>query len=180
MLGLKRRHTYEEVLNILKTDGGKKVELPNSTASQIRGSIKYQGLLNDHLNELQEIQNKIHKQSILPHGIRQQNGTGNHQINMRLFHDGDYDTAIGSTRSYGTPPSTIASSSSSSSSSRDVTDTISSVEDELERKKQDRLKYIQENTSQNQSKVKCLKKEQELIKQQTKGGLKQRVAIWGK
>ena len=55
MLGLKRRHTYDELLNIIKSDGEKKVELPNRIASQIRGSIKYQGLLNDRLNELQEI-----------------------------------------------------------------------------------------------------------------------------
>ena len=29
MLGLKRRHTYDELLNIIKSDGEKKVELPN-------------------------------------------------------------------------------------------------------------------------------------------------------
>ena len=145
MLGLKRRHTYDELLNIIKSDGEKKVELPNRIASQIRGSIKYQGLLNDHLNELQEIQNKIHKQSILTHEIRQQNGTGNHQINMRLFNDEDYDTALGSI--YGSSSSSSSSTnntSSSSSSSSDITSTISSVEDELERKKQDQLKRITE------------------------------------
>jgi len=142
MLGLKRRHTYDELLNIIKTDGEKKVELPNRIASQIRGSIKYQGLLNDHLNELQEIQNKIHKQSILTHEIRQQNGTGNHQINMRLSNDEDYDTAAGS--SYGSSSSSSTTNTSSSSSSSDITSTISSVEDELERKRQDRLKRLTE------------------------------------
>ena len=155
MLGLKRRHTYDELLNIIKSDGEKKVELPNRIASQIRGSIKYQGLLNDHLNELQEIQNKIHKQSILTHEIRQQNGTGNHQINMRLSNDGDYDTALGSiygsissgsssTSSSSSSANNTSSSSSSSSSSSDITSTISSVEDELERKRQDQLKRITE------------------------------------
>ena len=150
MLGLKRRHTYDELLNIIKSDGEKKVELPNRIASQIRGSIKYQGLLNDHLNELQEIQNKVHKQSILTHEIRQQKGTGNHQINMRLSNDGDND---GDNDSAMPPLETItnnsssnntSSSSSSSSSSSDITSTISSVEDELERKKQDQLKRITE------------------------------------
>ena len=139
MLGLKRRHTYDELLNIIKSDGEKKVELPNRIASQIRGSIKYQGLLNDHLNELQEIQNKVHKQSILTHEIRQQKGTGNHQINMRLSNDGDND---GDNDSAMPPLETItnnsssnntSSSSSSSSSSSDITSTISSVESELER-----------------------------------------------
>ena len=154
MLGLKRRHTYDELLNIIKTDGEKKVELPNRIASQIRGSIKYQGLLNDHLNELQEIQNKIHKQSILTHEIRQQNGTGNHQINMKLSNDGDYDTALGSiygsissgssSTSSSSSSANNTSSSSSSSSSSDITSTISSVEDELERKRQDQLKRITE------------------------------------
>ena len=151
MLGLKRRHTYDELLNIIKSDGEKKVELPNRIASQIRGSIKYQGLLNDHLNELQEIQNKVHKQSILTHEIRQQNRTGNHQINMRLYNDEDFDTALGgsifgsiSSSSSSSSSTNNTSSSSSSSSSSDITSTISSVEDELERKKQDQLKRITE------------------------------------
>ena len=146
MLGLKRRHTYDELLNIIKSDGEKKVELPNRIASQIRGSIKYQGLLNDHLNELQEIQNKVHKQSILTHEIRQQKGTGNHQINMRLSNDGDNDgdndsampplesiDGSSSTNNTSSSSSNNTSSSSSSSSSSDITSTISSVESELER-----------------------------------------------
>ena len=153
MLGLKRRHTYDELLNIIKSDGEKKVELPNRIASQIRGSIKYQGLLNDHLNELQEIQNKIHKQSILTHEIRQQNGTGNHQINMKLSNDGDYDTALGSiygSISSGSSSSSSAnntsSSSSSSSSSSDITSTISSVEDDLERGERRRIEITKPDT----------------------------------
>ena len=143
MLGLKPRHTYDQLINIVKSGGEIRLELPNRDANIIRNSQKYQSLLHEHLNDLEEAQNKVAKHNILQNEIKQQKGVGNHQVNVKTFDmtkdddDGKYDTAGESNGNgdYNTPAPTPAS---------EISETISSVTDEEERKKKDQLKRITE------------------------------------
>ena len=70
MLGLKPRHTYDQLINIVKEGGEIKLELPNRDANIIRNSQKYQALLHEHLNDLEEHQNKVAKHNILTDEIK--------------------------------------------------------------------------------------------------------------
>ena len=70
MLGLKPRHTYDQLINIVKDGGELKLELPNRDATIIRDSQKYQSLLHEHLNDLEEAQNKVAKHNILQNEIK--------------------------------------------------------------------------------------------------------------
>ena len=144
MFGLKQRHTYDELINIVRDGGEIKLELPNRDANIIRNSQKYQSLLHEHLNELEEAQNKVAKHNILQNEIKQQKGVGNHQINVKTYDmskdddDGDYETPGSNGNGNGNYLTPEPHSES------DITETISSVTDEEERKKQDRLKRIAE------------------------------------
>ena len=142
MLGLKPRHTYDQLINIVKEGGEIKLELPNRDANIIRNSQKYQSLLHEHLNDLEEHQNKVAKHSILTDEIKKQKGVGNHQVNKstpQQFNmakdddDGNYETPSSNGNGNGnylTPEPAPES---------DISETISSVTDEEERKKQDQL-----------------------------------------
>ena len=70
MFGLKPRHTYDQLINIVRDGGELKLELPNRDATIIRNSQKYQSLLHEHLNDLEEAQNKVAKHNILQNGIK--------------------------------------------------------------------------------------------------------------
>ena len=70
MFGLKPRHTYDQLINIVKDGGEIKLELPNRDANIIRNSQKYQSLLHEHLNDLEEHQNKVAKRNILTDEIK--------------------------------------------------------------------------------------------------------------
>ena len=138
MFGLKQRHTYDQLINIVKDGGEIKLELPNRDATIIRNSQKYQSLLHEHLNDLEEQQNKAFKHNILQNEIKQQKGAGNHQVNVKTYDmtkgddDENYDTpGSNGNGDYNTPAPTPAS---------EISETISSVTDEEERKKQDQLK----------------------------------------
>ena len=144
MLGLKPRHTYDQLINIVKEGGEIKLELPNRDANIIRNSQKYQSLLHEPLNELEEAQNKVAKHNILQNEIKQQKGVGNHQVNKstpQQFNmakdddDGNYETPSNGNGNgnYLTPEP---------HSESDITETISSVTDEEERKKQDQLTAV--------------------------------------
>jgi len=146
MFGLKQRSTYEEIINHVKSQEEQRVSLPNRVASIIHNSVKYQSFINEHLNDLEEQQNKSFKPNILQNEIKQQKGVGNHQVNIKTFDmtkdddDGNYDTPFQSRQSSGdgnyltpippTPPS-------------EISETISSVTDEEERKKNNKLNGLQ-------------------------------------
>ena len=107
MFGLKQRSTYEEIIKHVKSQEEHRVSLPNRVASIIHNSVKYQSFINEHLNDLEEQQNKSFKHKILQNGIKQQNGVGNHQVNIKTFDmtkdddDGNYDTPFQSRQSSG-------------------------------------------------------------------------------
>ena len=133
MFGLKQRSTYEELINYVKNQEEQRVSVPNRVASIIHNSIKYQYFINEHLNDLEEQQNKKNKHEMLQNEIKQQTGVGNHQVNVKMFDmtkdddDGNYDTpGSNGNGNYNTPAPTPAS---------DISDTISSVLDEEEREK---------------------------------------------
>ena len=142
MLGLKPRHTYDQLINIVKDGGELKLELPNRDATIIRDSQKYQSLLHEHLNDLEEAQNKVAKHNILQNEIKQQKGVGNHQVNIKTFDmtkdddDGNYDTPGSNGNGNGNYLTPEPSPES------DISDTISSVTDEEKRKKEDQLKAV--------------------------------------
>ena len=143
MLGLKPRHTYDQLINIVKEGGEIKLELPNRDANIIRNSQKYQSLLHEHLNDLEEAQNKVAKHNILTDEIKKQKGVGNHQVNVKTFDmtkdddDGNYETP---SQSNGNGNGNYLTPEPHSES--DITETISSVTDEEERKKQDQLTAV--------------------------------------
>ena len=70
MFGLKQRSTYEEIINHVKSQEEKRVSLPNRISSIIHNSIKYQSFINEHLNDLEEQQNKAFKHQILQNEIK--------------------------------------------------------------------------------------------------------------
>ena len=139
MFGLKQRSTYEEIIKHVKSQEEQRVSLPNRVASVIHNSVKYQSFINEHLNDLEEQQNKAFKHNVLQNEIKKQKGVGNHEVNKstpQRFNiaqdgdDGDYDTpGSNGNGDYNTPAS-------------EISETISSVTDEEERKKQDQLKAV--------------------------------------
>ena len=142
MFGLKQRSTYEEIINHVKSQEEQRVSLPNRVAGIIHNSIKYQSFINEHLNDLEEQQNKAFKHNILQNEIKQQKGVGNHQVNIKTFDmtkdddDGNYDTPASNGNGNGNYLTPEPHSES------DITETISSVTDEEERKKQDQLTAV--------------------------------------
>ena len=174
MFGLKQRHTYDQLINIVKDGGEIKLELPNRDATIIRNSQKYQSLLHEHLNDLEEQQNKVAKHNILQNEIKQQKGVGNHQINVKTFDmtkdddDGKYDTA-GESNGNGNGNYLTPEPHSES----DITETISSVTDEEERKKQDQLKAVTAKKYISHSmEGKMLEERAEMSKEVTEGSTK--------
>ena len=139
MFGLKQRSTYEEIINHVKSQEEKRVSLPNRVASIIHNSVKYQSFINEHLNDLEEQQNKAFKHNILQNEVKKQKGVGNHLVNVKTYDmtkdddDGNFETPSRQS-SYLTPVAPTPES--------DITDTISSVTDEEERKKQDQLTSV--------------------------------------
>ena len=145
MFGLKQRSTYEEIIKHVKSQEEQRVSLPNRVANIIHNSIKYQSFINEHLNDLEEQQNKAFKHNVLQNEIKKQKGVGNHEVNKstpQQFNiaqdddDGDYDTPDSNGNGNGnylTP---------TPHSERDITDTISSVTSEEEKKKQDQLRSV--------------------------------------
>ena len=81
---LKKRSTFEELLNIVKDDKPIIQDLPNRFSTQIRESQKYQQLLNDDFAEINEHSQRIQKHNILQHEIinETENNGGNHQVNL--------------------------------------------------------------------------------------------------
>ena len=138
MLGLKPRHTYDQLINIVKEGGEIKLELPNRDANIIRNSQKYQSLLHEHLNDLEEAQNKVAKHNILTDEIEQQKGVGNHQVNIKTFDmtkdddDGKYETpgSNGNGNGNGSYLTPVPHSKE-----REISETISAVFDEEDMKK---------------------------------------------
>ena len=65
MFGLKQRSTYEEIIKHVKSQEEQRVSLPSRISSIIHNSIKYQSFINEHLNDLEEQQNKAFKHNIL-------------------------------------------------------------------------------------------------------------------
>lgn len=171
MFGLKQRHTYDQLINVVKDGGELKLELPNRDASIIRNSQKYQSLLHEHLNELEEAQNKVAKHNILQNEIKQQKGAGNHQINVKTYDmtkgddDGDYETpGSNGNGDYNTPEPSPES---------EISSTISSVTDEEERKKQDQLKAVTAKKYVSHSiEGKMLEERAEMNKEVTEGSTK--------
>ena len=133
MFGLKPRHTYDQLINIVKDGGEIRLELPNRDANIIRNSQKYQSLLHEHLNDLEEAQNKVAKHNILQNEIEKQKGVGNHQVNVKTYDmtKNDYDDDGIYDGNHDTPEPSPES---------DISTIISSVIDEEERKKQDQKK----------------------------------------
>ena len=142
MFGLKQRSTYEEIIKHVKSQEEQRVSLPNRVASIIHNSIKYQSFINEHLNDLEEQQNKAFKHNILQNEIKKQKGVGNHQVNVKTYDmtkdddDGDYDTPDSNGNGNGNYLTPTPHSES------DITDTISSVTSEEEKKKQDQLRSV--------------------------------------
>ena len=132
MFGLKQRSTYEEIIKHVKSQEEQRVSLPNRVANIIHNSIKYQSFINEHLNDLEEQQNKAFKHNILQNEIKKQKGVGNHQVNVKTYDmtkgddDGDYETpGSNGNGNYDTPEPSPES---------EISSTISSVTDEEERK----------------------------------------------
>ena len=141
MFGLKQRSTHEEIINHVKSQEEQRVSLPNRVASIIHNSVKYQSFINEHLEILEEQQNKAFKHQILQNEIKKQKGVGNHEVNKstpQQFNiaqdddDGNFETPSRQS-SYLTPEP---------HSESDITGTISSVTEEEERKKQDQLTSV--------------------------------------
>ena len=132
MFGLKQRSTYEEIIKHVKSQEEQRVFLPNRISNIIHNSIKYQSFINEHLNDLEEQQNKAFKHNILQNEIRSQKASGNHQVNVTTYditksdNDGNYETPESDGNgNYNTPAPTPAS---------EIRETISSVTDEENRK----------------------------------------------
>ena len=70
MFGLKQRSTYEEIIKHVKSQEEQRVSLPNRVASIIHNSVKYQSFINEHLNDLEEQQNKAFKHNVLQNEIK--------------------------------------------------------------------------------------------------------------
>ena len=136
MLGLKPRHTYDQLINVVKEGGEIKLELPDRDANIIRNSQKYQSLLHEHLNDLEEHQNKVAKHNILTDEIKQRTGVGNHQVNIKTFDvtkdddDGKYETPGSNGNGNGNYLTPIPHSTES-----EISETISSVTDEEKKKR---------------------------------------------
>ena len=136
MFGLKQRSTYEEIINHVKSQEEQRVSVPNRVASIIHNSIKYQSFINEHLNDLEEQQNKSFKHNILQNEIKQQKGTGNHQVNIKTFDmtkdddDGKFETPSRQSSGNGNYLTPIPPTPQS-----EISETISSVTEEEERKK---------------------------------------------
>ena len=62
---LKKRSTFEQVLNIVKEDKPVINDLPNRFSTQLRDSQKYQNLISDDLSAVHEHQEKIAKHQVL-------------------------------------------------------------------------------------------------------------------
>ena len=79
---LKKRSTFEELLNIVKEDKPLIQDLPNRFSSQLRNSQKYQNLISDDLAQIEEHANRIAKHNLLQHEIKndKENSSGNHQV----------------------------------------------------------------------------------------------------
>ena len=148
MFGLKQRSTYEEIINHVKSQEEQRVSLPNRVASIIHNSVKYQSFINEHLNDLEEQQNKAFKHQILQNEIKKQKGVGNHEVNKstpQQFNiaqdddDGNYDTpgSNGNGNGNGNYLTPIPHSTES-----DISETISSVLDEEGKNKDDQLKAV--------------------------------------
>ena len=77
---LKKRSTFEQVLNIVKEDKPVINDLPNRFSTQLRDSQKYQNLISDDLTTIQEHEQRIAKHNLLKHEIKQdtENSSGNH------------------------------------------------------------------------------------------------------
>ena len=81
---LRKRSTFEEVLNIVKEDKPVIQDLPNRFSTQLRDSQKYQNLISDDLTAIEEHANRIAKHNLLKHEIKKdtENSSGNHQVDL--------------------------------------------------------------------------------------------------
>ena len=67
---LKKRSTFEEVLQIVKEDKPLIQDLPNRFASEVRDSQKYQNLISSDLTEIEEHANRGIKHRVLQESLR--------------------------------------------------------------------------------------------------------------